>query len=312
MKKFFDNAKNMDGTDVETDVACNTKDTATSKARGYFLTINNFSQKDENFLKLDDYQYLIYQVEKGKEGTEHIQAFIYYKNPRVWPKKKYPTAHIEKAKSFQASIKYCSKEDTRVRGPYEFGEKPEQGRRTDLEDLAKKIIDGASIEQVARESPEQFIRYSRGLTALKTVIQANRTTKPTVIWLWGLSGVGKTKYVHDRHTDIYIKDGTQWWDGYEQNEAILVDDFDGRWPFKDFLRFLDRYSYQGQYKGGYVKITSPYIYITCDKPPEEIFIREDDDNHVNQVLRRIDEIIEIKRTVKINKMPKRTTILSCE
>ena len=46
-----------------------------------------------------------------------------------------------------------------------------------------------------------------------------------------------------RTTDI--KDGTQWWYQYEGQEAVVIDDFDKKWPFRDLLRPLDRYPNQG-------------------------------------------------------------------
>lgn len=263
---------------------------STSKSRGYILTINNPTVEDEESLIQDDHSYCCYQFEKGEEGTEHIQAFIYYKNPRVFPKRKYPRAHIEAAKSISASMNYCKKEDTRIRGPYILGEEPQQGRRTDLESLANKIKDGASMYDLAVENPEAVIRYHRGLQVLKQLYNKDRTDKPTVIWKYGKTGVGKTRSVYEKHpSNVYMKDGTQWWDGYYGQEAILIDDFDGKWPFRDLLRLLDYNPYQGQTKGGYVKINSPFIYITCEFHPREIY-GGFEENHLDQVLRRINKI----------------------
>lgn len=267
----------------------------TSEAhRGYMLTINNPTEHDVQVLQEDKVRYRIWQFEVAPTtGTLHIQAFIYYKNKRVWPKKRYPTAHIEAVRSIDAAIKYCSKDETRHPDSlvYEDGDKPEKGRRTDLEAVAREVIEGKSMTNVAEEHPEQYVRYARGLQLLKHAVSKDRREKPRVIWLWGPTGVGKTRRVFDTHEDIYIKDGTQWWDGYTQNEVILIDDFDGRWPYRDLLRLLDRYPYQGQTKGAYVKINSPFIYITCEHPPIEMF---EGGNHLDQVLRRIDEIVHMK------------------
>lgn len=280
------------------------------KFRGWFMTINNPRNSDWEALLKDNYQYICGQVEIGENGTPHIQAFIYYTNPRVKPVKKYPRAYLDKAESFDASKKYCSKTDTRVAGPFRMGEEPAQGKRTDLEELAKKVIGGTRIEEIAMEAPSDFIKYHKGLQALENLVQKNRITKPTNTWYWGLAGTGKTSRVIDKHgaDNVYIKDGTMWWDGYRGQEAIVVDDFDGKWPYRDFLRFLDRYPYQGQVKGGYVKINSPFVYITCEFEPEKIYGDEMEDmmaynvkpennksqNHLDQVLGRFDFIYEIK------------------
>lgn len=308
------------GSEVGSEVAGNTKrQPTTSKSRGWMLTINNPTQEDINSIHADNHDYAIYQLERGKEGTLHIQGFIYYKSQRVMPKKKYPRAHLEPARNISNCIKYCSKEESRVEGPVELGVKPTQGRRTDLEAIADKMAMGVSIKEVATEHPEQFIRYHKGLQALQSTLYSDRTEKPRVVWIFGKSGKGKSCYVFKKHKSVYIKDGTQWWDGYTQQEVILIDDFDGKWPFRDLLRLLDRYPYQGQFKGGYVKINSPFIYITCEFPPEHIYNGStiegslltavtDDENRLMQVLRRIDEIIEMETTRYLNTLPVRTKI----
>lgn len=282
---------NVIGTQVGTVVDGNTM-SSTTKHRAYLLTINNYTQNDINALN-NDKHYCMYQIERGEQGTVHIQAFIYYTNPRVWPKSKYPSAHIEVARNIDQCIKYCSKEDTRVEGPFEIVNcpKPEQGRRRDLETIAKSIMEGTTLPAIAIEDPVTYIRYFRGLQALANIHKPHRSGPPITIWLWGLAGAGKTKYVFDHHTSVYVKDQTQWWDGYNHEETIVIDDFDGKWPFRDLLRLLDRYPYQGQVKGGYVKITSPNIYITCEYHPRDIF--EGNDNTYNQVSRRLNKIIRV-------------------
>jgi len=55
------------------------------------------------------------QIEKGKEGTPHIQGLLKTDSVRFSAVKKLlPRAHIEKAKNALALAKYVTKEDTRV------------------------------------------------------------------------------------------------------------------------------------------------------------------------------------------------------
>lgn len=169
---------------------------------------------------------------------------------------------------------------------WEVGELPAQGKRSDLVAVAELVRSGVSLVEVAEEVPGMFVRYSKGLTLLKMILMKDRTEMPAVTWLWGPSGSGKSRYAVDLGFSFYIKDGTPWWDGYDGQKCIIIDDFDGKWPFRDFLRLLDRYPYQGQFKGGYVKINSPLIYITCEFPPDEIW----KGTELKQVLRRIQRI----------------------
>lgn len=91
---------------------CNTNFT---KSRGWTFTINNYTKDDIKNLQTFKCEYL-FQEETGEKGTPHLQGMLYYKNAVSFKsiKKLLPTAHIEKMKSKIASIKYCSKEETRT------------------------------------------------------------------------------------------------------------------------------------------------------------------------------------------------------
>lgn len=91
-----------------------------TRARHYFIVINNFSEIDENNVKKESWKYT-YQIEKGDNtGTLHLSGVISFKNARYFKslKKLWPTAHLEKCKSLKAAINYNCKLETRVRGPY--------------------------------------------------------------------------------------------------------------------------------------------------------------------------------------------------
>jgi len=71
--------------------------------------------------------------------------------------------------------------------------------------------------------------------------------------------------------NIYSKDNTPWWDGYRQQQVIMIDDFEDDIPYRTLLKMIDRYQYQGQIKGGYVHINSPQMVITCEFPPSHFW-----------------------------------------
>jgi hypothetical protein len=282
------------------------------RARGWIFVHNNYTEDDIKFFEklAEECKYLVFGKEVGESKTPHLQGYVEFANARSGKSMKKlhnGKTHWEvRVGTPVQAASYCKKgeqshdewDDKGIKGEnygkcaiiFEKGKLPKQGTRTDLDDVADLIIEGASTKEVAHTFPTTYIKYHKGIEALKSKMFDARSVKPKVIWRWGLTGTGKTRGAFESHNSCYIKDGTQWWDGYEQQDAIIIDDFDGRWPFRDLLRLLDHYPYQGQFKGGYIHINSPIIYITCDRLPAMLGYPEAE---LSQLLRRIDEIIEV-------------------
>lgn len=269
------------------------------KIRNMCFTLNNYTNDEFQQLKTMEHKYIVIGEETGENGTPHLQGYAEFHNPRNFSalKKSFPRLHIEERKgtALQAS-NYCKKENKY----YENGDLSQQGKRTDLDDVATAVLNKSSLRDIAMTYPTTFIKYHKGINALAETIMEHRTTKPTVHWYYGKSGAGKTKQATAFAQSYYMKDNTQWWNGYTQQECIVIDDFDrNSWNFRDLLRLLDYYHYQGQTKGGYVKINSPYIIITCEYAPKDIFLGTE----VIQIQRRINTIIHFGTEVTGNTMP---------
>ena len=158
------------------------------------------------------------------------------------------------------------------------------------------------IEGVIDEVPHMFIKYAKGIERLNELYMKPRTEKPKVVWLWGQSGVGKTREAFNVPEDmtVYSWNQTKWWNGYAQQFRIVIDDFtfDGSdSSFRYLLKLLDRYHLKVETKGGMVEINSPEIYITSEFPPNNWF---KEGNSLNQVLRRLDEVTEVIKTTDAN------------
>jgi len=176
---------------------------------------------------------------------------------------------------------------------YEIGEPNKQGARNDLKKLAAEITVN-NLEEVARNNREAYIRYHRGLHALSLSLQEHRNEAPQVHWLWGSTGTGKTRYCVEKHPgNFYIKPEGKWWDGYVQQQAIILDDWYHSTPFRELLTLLDRYKCTREVKGGSVKINSPFIYITSEYAPEYFF----QGTELEQLRRRITSVIHLEAEV---------------
>jgi len=161
--------------------------------RACCFTINNPQTSEIETLKRNIQtfcKYGIFQIERGANGTKHVQGFAYGDKRRVsgWRSIISNRAHIESARGSPAQNKqYCSKEETREPGtePWEFGTIPSQGARNDISSAVEFIRQGASLQDVALEHPEVFVKYQRGILAAQTVFLGRRTWKTEVFWWFG-------------------------------------------------------------------------------------------------------------------------------
>jgi len=72
--------------------------------------------------------YVTGQLEKGKEGTPHLQFFVQFakasKKRLAGMKKVCSHSHFEPVKFNNGADEYCNKEETRLEGPWTFGIRP--------------------------------------------------------------------------------------------------------------------------------------------------------------------------------------------
>lgn len=268
-----------------------------SRTNAWCFTINNPLPSDMFAVRhlAHTAGYIIASAEVGKQGTPHIQGYVRFNSGHgrtmATMKKALVRAHLTVANgSDEENKKYCSKDGDVL---LEQGTPSEQGKRSDIKEIANMIKNREiTLEELMFEYPDMYLRYSRAFEKMFASVLPMRDAAPQVHWRWGKAGVGKTKYVIDKfeREEIYIKDGTSWWDNYKQQKCILIDDFDNGIPYRTLLRILDRNHEQGQIKGGYVYINSPYIYITCEHPPEHYW----QGNEYDQVFRRLTSVEEIK------------------
>jgi len=113
--------------------------------KNWLITHNNPKVNLQDYLEAwaKPADYVNGQLEKGTEGTVHIQAYISLpRSQRLsWLKKRDPQGHFSPVKRDNGASSYCLKEETRIEGPLEYGTKPvNRSSRTDwdkIRDLAK-------------------------------------------------------------------------------------------------------------------------------------------------------------------------------
>lgn len=232
----------------------------------------------------------------GKEvcpstGKEHLQGYCEFAKPTdfsVVKKLLGENTHLEPRVSTAARASdYCKKDNNFE----EYGTIGKQGKRTDLDPVVEDICDGLSIKEVAQNNPTQYIKFHKGIEKLRALYAPTRNWVTEVIVLYGLTGCGKSRLARELCTDYWVwtPQRGMWFDGYDSNEHVIMEEFRGQLPFGMMLSLTDRYECPVQVKGGTVEFCPKKIVITSPKHPEKWYLTEDEDRN-DQLLRRITEI----------------------
>lgn len=250
-------------------------------------------------------RYVVGQVERGKEtGNLHLQFFVNVRKARISALKSIDTKiHIELIKFNNGADLYCMKEETRVDGPWEFGERPinrklgqKPSKKIDWEkDVWKKAING----QIDDIKPNIKVTYYNRLKMIQKdhLITSNKLHLRG-IWIYGKQGSGKTRWVRENidPRELYPKLCTKWWDGYIGQKYVVMDDMMKDHKYLGYLLKLwaDRYGIVLETKGGAVVDKYEWFIVTSQYIIDEIF--DGDDRTINALRRRFKEfhIDEIK------------------
>lgn len=307
-----------------------------TKVRSICWTLNNYIANDDtpetgtvSTRELDacsQVTYNVYGREVGENGTRHLQGYTEFKTAVRFSviRKLLPGAHIEpryKHSTAAQAAAYCKKGEQLkdewlslgTQGPNyglnrmvcEFGAiSLPQGYRTDIMTATAMIDEGIPMSQVAKANPETFVKFHKGLIAYQAITIPKRTQKPRVRVFYGPTGCGKTRKAFEEFEgkSYYVWGPSQgtWFDGYEGQANIIFDEFRSQFPLGEMLRLLDRYEHRVQYKGGCCQFNGQDIIITSPCDPHDWY-QSCGDDRIDQLLRRIDEIVKMDAPVKVDK-----------
>lgn len=258
-------------------------------AKHWCFTLND---KDDNLDHTDVIEiwgphctYMVFQEELGnrkdtEQHTKHYQGYCEFTKPiRLLPLVKLTKMfhpHWEKRQGTPAQARdYCMKEDTRVAGPWEFGEfsadKSNQGARSDLAEVATAIREGKTQRQIFEEFPNSTLRYYGNIEKSRNLYRPTRKEPLQVYLLYGKPGTGKTKLFWDTCPEGWdVPLGKDlWFTGYNQEANVLIDDFAGNIGLTQLLRLLDQYPISCPSKGSHVWWCPETITITSNLHPWE-------------------------------------------
>ncbi len=276
-----------------------------ARSKSWIFTLNNPESTPEDYLVLmegkNDLTYMIFQQEVGENGTPHYQGYVETRiNKRLnQMRSTYDArAHWEPRRgSQQQAIDYCSKEETRVAGPWQCGEKriTAQGRRNDIVAFKDAIQSGMNMRDLIDTFTVQVARFPKFYTTVRQCTMPERENELIVRLNFGPTGAGKTRYAYDNYDGdtmfvMPLQNGTLWFDGYDGHTVVLLDDFAGRMskvPLDFTLRVLDRYPVQVPIKGGFRWWLPNEIIITSNFHPRQWYTWDGREQQYAALMRRI-------------------------
>ena len=241
----------------------------TPQSRNFTFTWNNYPEDHEAKLrKVKGVKYCCYGKEVGTEcQTPHLQGTIIYNSPKKEPqvRKHLPGCHVEICKHLHPSITYCKKDNDFI----EFGTPPKTNTQIgqDEQERWKNIL--TACEENRMEDVPWKIRFNQPRICEYHRNQASKKRKlddtlEQHLWYYGESRTGKSRKARSDHPEAYLKMCNKWWDGYEDEDTVLIEDLDEAHEcLAHHLKiWADRYPYLAEVKGGARKIRPKLIIVT--------------------------------------------------
>lgn len=264
------------------------------RKRAWCLTIF-----DDELQYPDNATYNLICKDTTKDGKIHYHQYLYFKNAISFNtvKKMYPTAHIQGEISQGAYIQYIKgNANGRKEVIFEDGNAPCKHRFPSIRQVEQMTQDER------KDLPAQYFNIVDKINKLEANdIKVSDIYKPNikVIWIFGPSGVGKTKRALDEvGPDAVVNmvkfDGS-FWHGIGTAKIAIYDDFrDSHMKPSEFINFIDYNIHPLNIKGGSVMNKYETIYITSIQDPYWIYqgMRELEEPR-KQWMRRM-QIIELK------------------
>ena len=128
----------------------------------------------------------------------------------------------------------------------------------------------------------------------------------------GDPGTGKSRYARLISKKLYgeepyIKHQNKWWDSYQGQKVIILDDFDmdgGQCLGHHLKIWGDRYACTGEVKGSHVQLRHRLFIITSNYTPDEIYSKEfastADKEKIEILLKAIKERFHMRKFLQLN------------
>lgn len=240
------------------------------RQRNFAFTDNTLSDLQTIFDKEASVRYIGYGLEGAPTtGKMHWQGWVQFtcQKTETAARKLFPGVSLDFMRMDESvNETYCMKECLNQTPFQVLGTFIKQGQRKDLHEIQIAIEEGKQINEIAAMNMQLYVQYFRGFKDLIRMREQEQSTtfrKVTIILLQGRTGCGKTKLAMKHAT--YINSGKlDWWDGYNGDRIICLDEYANQIRITDLLRILDGYQLRLPIKGGFTYARWTTVFITTN------------------------------------------------
>lgn len=251
----------------------------TSRSRNWCFTLNNYTAEEVEACEKEGTvaKYLVYGKEIGECGTPHLQGYIQYKSLKTLKQVKLflDRAHWEPARADGgANKKYCTKD-----GDFKEHGTPPKTQTEKGKGRWKRVLEKAKegdMEWLEENEPYLVLNSRKKLKAMKefrTEVMDYTDEDTPHEWWYGETGTGKSRAFWEKFPEGYPKDTNKWWDDYE-GQVVVIEEVDPetmKYLASKMKKWVDRYPFLGETKGGSIKIRPPKIVIISNYTIDECF-----------------------------------------
>lgn len=294
-----------------------------SASRKYQLTINNPQEHNFTHDKIKEilqelsgcvYWCLCDEI-GGDTGTYHTHIYMAFRNAKEFSAihKRFYGAHIEIAHgTHRENRDYIRKEgkwrddvkhETNLPDTFEeAGEIIEEVAHTRQADAILEMIEsGANNADILRAFPSamnHLPRIEQARQALLAEKYRNVFRELTVVYIHGVAGVGKTRFVMEKYgyKNVYrVTNYEHPFDGYSGQDVLLLDEFRSSIQFNTMLNILDGYPMELPCRYANRQACYTKVYIVSNIPFKEQYpnIQIDEPRSYEALKRRINMQFEM-------------------
>jgi len=232
--------------------------------------------------------YIKGQLEIGEGGFVHWQLLLYFNDKKT---KSFVREMMgdgvgtfyELTRNEKGSEGYVWKDETQVVGTrFEMGTRPmRMNSKVDWGVICEQAVVG-NLESIRSENPGVYVRCYGSLKRIKLDHSKPKARNNVRIEVYyGVSGAGKSHKAWEElgMDNTYLKiPTTKWWDGYQGEKNVLVDEFRGQVSISLLLTWLDPAGkpLRLETKGGGCNAEFERVILTTNKHPSEWYPEEDE------------------------------------